>query len=452
MALIHNNLIINKNSDKYTPFLFNLISGRRKLLSQNEFTNACAMYAKQNVFAYNAEETELYNKLVAEKQFVNDEERFNIENELILGGYFKIKNNYADDLSFTIELTKSCNMACSYCYAKSRSNKNTSMTKEHVNGIYKFFKSYAHDQNKISEAKYITITGGEPLVNTETVEIIRYISSLWSEAKLYLFTNGTNIIKYYDKLPLGSIKEVHVSLDGVKDVHMKRRYSDFNVANNSYEDIIAGIKKLLLDGIVVRIQTVYDRTSYLKCIELVEFLEKEGISKFLNFGHDYGVVIDFSAPLDIDNNFNDKNDIIKFQNYALETGVFPPPVLPSAQILYQALNRPKNEPFMPRHQRCESKKFSKYFFSCDGNVYFCENVNNGKGVIGTYYPSLSLDNEATSKLFNRSVMNNDTCKKCAYKFVCLGGCPKSAETKNREMTCGIFADEESLDNLEFNYY
>lgn len=50
------------------------------------------------------------------------------------------------------------------------------------------------------------------------------------------------------------------------------------------------------------------------------------------------------------------------------------------------------------------------------------------------------------------MINSKKCKKCPYKFVCLGGCPLSSRTKHEEMSCGIFGDEELLDDLEFNYY
>ena len=123
----------------------------------------------------------------------------------------------------------------------------------------------------------------------------------------------------------------------------------------------------------------------------------------------------------------------------------------SASTLFKALNRKMNEPFIPKHNICESHFMDKYLFSCDGNIYFCDCINEGENVIGTYYPHISINEEEVRKLANRSVLNNK-CKNCPYKFVCLGGCPLSAQGKNQEFSCGIFADEDVLDNLEFNYY
>ena len=105
----------------------------------------------------------------------------------------------------------------------------------------------------------------------------------------------------------------------------------------------------------------------------------------------------------------------------------------------------------PEHQRCNGRFLSNYYFSCNGKVYFCDCINENDGVVGTYFPGISIDEAAVSGLLNRSVMRIEKCKSCAYKFICLGGCPLAARTKNEEVSCGIFADENILDNLEFDY-
>ena len=451
MALIFNNLLINKMSTKYKPFLFNLISGRRRLLDDNEFRMICSMLKKSKTSFYTESEVELFHRLIAEKQFITDESRNIIEEKLISSGHFDIKSKFAADFSFGIELTRACNMSCSYCYAKARINDRNHMTRNHIDHIYDFFRTYADEQNKIRDTKSIWLTGGEPLTDINTIDLINYVVLLWPSTKLFLYTNGVNLHKYYHKLPLASIEGIHISLDGVKDVHMSRRYSNKNIDGSIYDDIISGIKRLLNDGVIVTLKTVYDRSSYVECQNFMEFLASEGISDSPNYRHKFGVVNDATDPLNLDVRFNDKQDMFMFQKYFSESNVVHPPNFMSATTLFKALGRPKNEPFIPKHQRCSSELLSVCYFSCDGNVYFCECVHEGKGVLGTFYPKISLYDNIASGLLNRSVMKNATCRKCVYKFVCLGGCPATAAVKNTEMDCGIFADEEVLDNLEFNY-
>ena len=113
------------------------------------------------------------------------------------------------------------------------------------------------------------------------------------------------------------------------------------------------------------------------------------------------------------------------------------------------IGRPNNEPFLPRHIRCNTGVLSNYFFAPDGKVYFCECMQKDKGVVGTYYPEITINRELVEQLASRSVLRNEKCRECPYKFVCLGNCPKSAEAKGLEMSCGVFAEPDILGNLEF---
>ena len=452
MALVFNNLIINKNSKKYRPFLFNLISGRRRLLNHKEFETICAMWDKDGKDDFNIYENELFDKLVVEKQFVTNENRSIIENKLLEDGYFDIKGGHDDNFGFSIELTKNCNMQCSYCYAKPRLGKDVHLTKEYIDAMYDFYVTHVDNIEELSKMPEIMITGGEPLYSQETIGAIRCLLLKWPNAKIILLSNGVNLLKYYEMLPLDSIKEVHISLDGPRKVHMNRRYSEKKPDYRIYDDIVAGIKKLLADEVVVVVKTALDKSNYPEYSELKELLTNENISNSPCFHHKFGPVLDFSNALDLNEDFNSKWDVFKIQEYISEMTGITHQLFQSASKLHEFLGRPKNELAMPEHQkRCCSKYTSRYYFSCDGNVYFCDCIGEKNIIIGTFYPNISINQDEVDKLLNRSVMTNSKCRACAYKFVCLGGCPLSAVNKGEEMTCGIFADEEILDNLEYNY-
>lgn len=272
--LMFNNLLINKSSDRFQPFLLNLLSGRRRLLNNDEIRLVKSMNDKGNLTFFSKSEFELYNKLIIEKQFLTDERRSFLEEKLIESGYFNIKNKYAEDYRFSIELTRSCNMDCSYCYAHSRLNNGQNMTRNHVDAIFEFYSTYANNRNAISETPYIRITGGEPLINKGTVDLINYIASKWKNSRLLLFTNGVNLLKYYDCLPLSRIEEIHVSIDGVKDVHIARRYSDMKADDRIYDKIILGVQKLLTDKVKVKVKAVLDKANYQRMEEFDKFMKK----------------------------------------------------------------------------------------------------------------------------------------------------------------------------------
>jgi len=401
---------------------------------------------------YGRYEKMLFEKLINEKQFLTDENRNIIESKMIDTGYFNTKHTFSDKLDFKIELTRGCNMRCVYCYVKSLINNNIYMTPAHIDAIYNFLSGYSDSKNKVEHVQTIEITGGETLLNETTLRLINYVSKKWPHSKLNLLTNGVNLLKFYGQLPLKSIGQVKIPLDGTEDVHLHRRYSGKIVDRQIYTNIINGIKQLLKDNVAVSIQSVIDKNSYQSFEHLVSLLENEKINCASHFEHFTSVVSDYSDPLDLNINFNSKEDVNKISEYFIKRGYQPHHFLPSSVSLLRALSRAANEPMTLKHQRCRSDFLANYYFACDGNVYFCDCIENGKGVVGTYFPHASIDRDAISVLQNRSVMNHNKCRHCAYKFVCLGGCILSSLYKNEEMSCGIYGDDEILDNLKFDLF
>jgi len=452
MALIFNNLLLNKNSKKYTPFLFNLISGRRKMLRDVEMNIITTMISKQSILNFNGEERALYNKLKIEKQFIDDDERHQIEQKMIENRCFELDNPYTNDFTFTIQATQDCNMSCAYCFENDYKDERKYLSKEHIDAIAEFYNLYTAKQDIDPTPPFIRITGGEPLLNLRTVELVNYIASKWNSSKLIIITNGVNILQYYNKLPLGQIDEIIISLDGVKSTHLSRRYTFSRPKDGVYENIILGVKKLLKDKVSVVINTALDRNNYSEYYEFKNYLIEEEIATSQHFTHSFGSVMDMSNKFDLDEDFNDINDIFEMKDYFSSTEHYRHPILLSLEKLSSAIYRPKNKPFSPQHMYCNTRILSKCYFSCNGRVYFCECWDEKKGIIGEYFPNISLDEKAVLELANRSIMNNNNCAKCAYKFVCLGSCPKSAEAKGLEMSCGIFDNDYILDNLEFNYF
>ena len=104
--IIFNNLIVNVNSKRFQPFLFNLISGRRRLLSSEEFRTIRKVCSNEKLKT--KEERVIINNLFNEKQFISDFDRNKIEQKLYEVGAF-CNNKVAKDYRFSIELTRSCN-------------------------------------------------------------------------------------------------------------------------------------------------------------------------------------------------------------------------------------------------------------------------------------------------------------------------------------------------------
>lgn len=443
--LLYNNLLINGNSDRHQPFLLNIVSGRRRLLQSSEFAVLKNMV---NNKALDDEAQRLFDKLIQEKQFYTDEMRKTIEESLKNTGYWERESLYAEDYRFSIELTRSCNMNCSFCYAASR-NTASSMSKEHVDAIMAFYEKHADSYKKIEDTPYIRITGGEPLLNGQTTALIQYIADKWKKAKIILFTNGANLLEFYDCLPLNQLMEVHISIDGPPAIHSERRYPNNATSDTIFENIIGGIQQLLKDEIDVKVKTVVDRNNYLYIEELRNLLKERRILDSPHCEHLVGVTLDYHNALDIMDEVNNKQDIKEIETHLETLGILPS-TYPGLSIIQQMLMRTENRPFSPKCSRCNNKLLANYFFACNGRVYHCDCIEDNVGVVGTFYPEARLYEEVAQAFYERNIFSNSKCAVCAYKFVCLGGCPLGARVKGEETDCSIFGDEEILDNLEFD--
>ena len=254
------------NSKKFAPFLFNLVSGRRRLLTNHELALVLSMHKNNNCYSsFNESEVALFNKLHKEKQFFTDEDMKKAVQDLIDIGHFKpTYKSFLDDFRFIIELTKACNLRCSYCYMHSRLNNSIYITKEYIDAIHNFFLCHTDEATLLNAPSNIFITGGEPLMDSKTIDMLNYIALKWPKAKMTILTNGINLLKYYHELSLGSIKRFDISLDGTKDLYMDRFYAGHNSDEKIYDDIIKGIKKLLQDEVEITIKTVLDKSNYEK--------------------------------------------------------------------------------------------------------------------------------------------------------------------------------------------
>lgn len=229
------------------------------------------------------------------------------------------------------------------------------------------------------------------MLSLSNVELINYISDKWKDSQIILYTNGVNLLKYYDLLPLEKINEVNVSLDGIKKTHLSRRYENYNVGREDvYDNIINGIKRLLDDKVYVRIKTAIDKRNYKEFNTFKEFLKRQKILESPYFKHSVGIIEDFSKHNNLHADYNSINDIKAMKKFFAQTELYSHPLIPGLTILNEIVSRPLNEPFYPKVTRCDTRLLSKYFFSPNGKIYFCDCHNEEKGIVGEYYPKRYL--------------------------------------------------------------
>lgn len=152
------------------------------------------------------------------------------------------------------EITNKCNYKCKYCIFNSGICNDVELTYEDIKKVI--------DALKVKNFKYLKITGGEPFIRKDIIDILKYASD--KDMVVDISTNASlinkSMIKYLKDINLDMI---HVSLDGSnKEMHEIVR------GINTYEKTIKGIKLLKETNKYIRIGTVIfkDNEDYLEDI------------------------------------------------------------------------------------------------------------------------------------------------------------------------------------------
>jgi len=131
--------------------------------------------------------------------------------------------------SLRISITNRCNVRCFYCHHDGILPQSYEMT---PNEIYRISKVAAD-----IGVRKIRLSGGEPLIREDIIEIVQKISSI--EFKdIALTTNGTLLGKYAEKLKSAGLNRVNVSFDT-----LNRETYRFITKKDYIENAKEGIKK-----------------------------------------------------------------------------------------------------------------------------------------------------------------------------------------------------------------
>jgi len=169
-------------------------------------------------------------------------------------------------ISFYLSVTSKCNLNCSHCSEKNRNNKTELNTEQWIETI-----------GKIQDMKtsIVGITGGEPLMRKDIIEII---SSIDSRSSSILFTNGYLMT---EELALSFKKSglfgIGISIDSAEEeIHNSNRGNP-----HSYEKAIEAVKLSVKAGLYTMFQTMVPRSrvNFSEITELAELAKRLGANE-----------------------------------------------------------------------------------------------------------------------------------------------------------------------------
>lgn len=168
-------------------------------------------------------------------------------------------------ISLRISITNRCNVRCFYCHHDGIVAQDYEMTSEEIYKVCKIAKEIGIDK--------IRLSGGEPLIREDIVDIVGKISTL-NFKDISITTNGILLGKYANELVKAGLNRVNVSFDTLNHVTYK-----FITKHNYMKKAKDGIKKAVEAGLnPVKVNMVIMKgINHCEIWEMFEFCRKHGV-------------------------------------------------------------------------------------------------------------------------------------------------------------------------------
>jgi len=172
-----------------------------------------------------------------------------------------------------VSVTGACNLKCLYCMPKGRDaacKTSPCLDKDEIVRLVRIALSLG--------VKKVRVTGGEPLLRKDILEIIRDLSSLKGLKDLSLTTNGIVLSRYSKALREAGLMRVNVSLDTLNGDKFSRI-----TGQRSLKDVIAGLDEAKKAGFSpIKVNVV-----------VLRGVNDNELHDFLDFGREQGCLVRF---------------------------------------------------------------------------------------------------------------------------------------------------------------
>lgn len=331
-----------------------------------------------------------------------------------------------------------CNYRCTYCYEKARKHIVDQITPESLRNIDLFYKNYDDYFNTKSQFKRIIVSGGEPFL-PQNKTIINAILNHWNNIPIDFITNGTYLEEFKKELLNHSKITLSVSLDGIKEIHYKKRIP---LDISSYDTMLSGVTWALSNNIDVYINCIF-HPEYMNYYGLLfDMLEKMGWLTMQHFhvlfsleSNGPGETVDLKY---LDNTLKCVKELKKIDKRMEKVDL--DRLLPGCQRLFGALYyAEKLKCYSP--YRCPALYKPSYAFTPDGKVILCSCMESASGEIGAFWPQVQIYTDKIQQIRRRRIETLNKCRECTKRVMCMGGCLAAALSDGYDISesyCGIW--------------
>ncbi len=191
--------------------------------------------------------------------------------EQIMNKFFAIQPVNQDPFMITWDLGRRCNYDCSYCPAHRHDNFSPHASIDNLKNTTEFLFEYISviAEHRINKDFHISFTGGEPTVNPNFVEFVKYVKDKREQyadkftVKLDLTTNGAMSEKMASAV-IENFDFVTVSYHAEAVQKLKNQ-------------VVERIKQLHTGGINLKVNVMFHAQHFTECKELCDILALEKI-------------------------------------------------------------------------------------------------------------------------------------------------------------------------------
>ena len=313
----------------------------------------------------------------------------------------KIKESRPSINTMYLMVTRKCNMDCKFCAI--RANQNMDLSKEITatevrDKVIPFLEK--------NQPHKLIVTGGEPLVKRELIEIINLLSSR-VQCRITLQSNGLLMDERIIKELKGKIYEIDFSIAHMVGEERKRK------------KLIDNIELCKANGIQAALSFVYEGDNEQKLFDAIDIAAKYNTMFLLSIVAPVGRAIENNRML---NDYEKISMYVDIAKYILDKGYENTSV---ADIFYSRVQERKN---------CGGYGKVMAIFP-EGDIYMCQSLEERNYRIGNV-----LDDSPEQLLCNLNDKLNlpavkqafcadykNICNSCNYRYLCGGKCPVSGD-------------------------
>jgi uncharacterized protein len=335
----------------------------------------------------------------------------------------------SDEIQIFFVPRYACNFSCSYCYQSEYETPPNPLTQDVVDAFFQYI-----DSHFAGKKKYLTIFGGEPLMNgSQSQKDLQWLLDGANQRNLdvAVVTNGFHLIDYIDILKESSIREIQVTLDGTQHIHDSRR--PLRNGSPTFDRIVEGIDAALHHHLPINLRVVVDKENIENLKDLAAFAIQKGWTDNALFKTQLGRNYELhTCRLDSNQLFSRiglYEKVYELVNAFPQFLEFHRPAYSVSRFLFENGELPE-----PLFDSCPGTK-TEWAFDYTGKIYACTaTVGKSGEALGTFYPNASLDDDTVELWQDRDVTSIPDCKECAVQLACGGGCASVAKNKTGSIT------------------